>query len=213
MRERPVSCKSSHWDCTLAPTPTSLPVGSRRPAATLALPASLVASEDRVVSQKPAAENDEHAVVSTRLEQDDAAAGQRRKALLDDMPLSLKRRMYEDDPAGAQKLVQSSGTQVAMIGLMKTPFVDSAPSRTRSCLGGAFMICLVVVWTITSDTRPRIDCEFCFPPRVLSSLLTTRSRGRLRKWTRNGSAALSFTRTGQSAMKSAKSTLTRGLAR
>ena len=64
----------------LAPTPSSPLVGSRRPAATLALPAPSVASEDRVVPPKPAAENDEHAVVSARMEQDDAAAGQQRKA-------------------------------------------------------------------------------------------------------------------------------------
>ena len=188
---------------TLAPTSTS---PSPAP----------VASEAGIVSPKPAAENDEHAVANARTEQDDTTAGQWRRALLDDMPLSLKRRKHEDDPVGAEKLAQ-----VIMSVVLRTSRrdrLDEDALRGLSALtnkvvsGGCIHALPVAVCTIRGDTRPRTDCPFHCSPRAPAGLLTMKLRERLRKLTRNGSVALSFTRTGQSEIKSKKSTLTRGVA-
>ena len=42
--------------------------------------------------------------VETEVEPNDAAWSQKRKAVLDDVPLSIKRQKCEDDPVGAEKL-------------------------------------------------------------------------------------------------------------
>ena len=61
------------------------------------------------MSPKPAAEKDEHAIVNARMQKDEEGrrgCGATKETLLDDMCLSLKRRRNEDDPVGAEKLVQ-----------------------------------------------------------------------------------------------------------